>query len=117
MEQLINEFKTSSMIISLPWWKILNKETMDLENGMFWEQLIDAWWDMMKINLVMFMEKAIYGEVWSNESIFKNKNFLVGARISPLEFNGVIEAQKSHPKNPKYFNFWQNKQWYVKIIE
>jgi hypothetical protein len=65
----------------------------------------------------MFMEKAIYGEVWSNESIFKNKNFLVGARISPLEFNGVIEAQKSHPKNPKYFNFWQNKQWYVKIIE
>ena len=85
--QLIKEYKTTAMVIPLPWWRPLNKETMDLENARFWEPLTaKAWWDMMIDNLVMFIEKAIYGKIWSENSIFKNKNFKTWATIDSTDF-------------------------------
>jgi len=89
--QLIKEYKTTAMVIPLPWWRILNKETMNLENGMFWEPITEAWWDKMKDNLVMFMEKAIYGEIWSKNSIFKWLDFKMWATIDPIDFNKAVE--------------------------
>jgi len=70
--QLINEYKSN--IFSIPWTSF-NKETMDLSNGRFGETSTEKWWDAWKNNLVKFMEKAIYGEVWGKDSIFAWKNF------------------------------------------
>jgi len=89
--KLIKEFKTSSMTIPLPWWRTFRKETMDLENGMFWEAPNNAWWDRMLENLVMFMEKAIYGKIWAKNSIFKWLDFKMWATIDPRDFNKAVE--------------------------
>ena len=68
---------------------------MDLSNGRFGETSTEKWWDAWKNNLVKFMEKAIYGEVWGKDSIFAWKNFKgeLGASVNPLDLNSVFEQK------------------------
>jgi len=88
--KLITDYKSN--IFNIPGLN-LNKETLDLTNGRFWEGVTEEWWDKWKDNLVKFMEKAIYGEVWAEKSIFKNKNFKweFWATIDPTGLNVAFD--------------------------
>ncbi|MFK7779609.1 MAG: hypothetical protein QM490_00465, partial [Candidatus Gracilibacteria bacterium] len=88
--QLITEYQSN--IFNIPGLN-LNKKTLDISNGRFGESDIEQGGDKWKDNLIKFMEKAIYGEIGAEGSIFGGKQFKgeFGASIDPLDLNNALE--------------------------
>lgn len=96
INQLIRELQSGLLNIS---WLNLNRQNIDLEKARFWESTMESWrdwlWDQAKRNIVAFMEKLIYWEVWTKESIFSTidptKDFsLISSDVNQaLEQSGV----------------------------
>jgi len=97
-DQLIREIKSKWQI--LPWLESLNPQNIDLEREnidlewvwTFWENWIEIWWKKRMVNLIHFMEKLIYGEVWRSDSIYAWKDFLwvLWNMVNPTEMNHVF---------------------------
>ena len=89
-DQIIREIQWN--VLDVKWIK-LNQETLDLENGQFWETENESGWDKWKDNIKNFLDKMLYWEIGWENSIFKWKEFKweFWASIDPLEFNSVLE--------------------------
>jgi hypothetical protein len=99
--KLITEIKSNIFIVH---WLNLNVNTIDIANGNFWEDVLDKWWTVWQDNIIKFMEKLIYGKVWSKDSIFYWKQFKweFWATINPTDINYAIE--KNGLKNMMWWN-------------
>lgn len=86
IDQIIAEFKW--WLTSIKWLK-LKRDNLDISNWMFWEETSESWkdwfWDVAKENIKMFMEKMLYWEVWSENSIFKWIDFTKNFTIDPTK--------------------------------
>lgn len=95
-EQLIMELQSN--VFNL-WELNLNLKTIDLANGRFGETDTEAGGTRWKENLVKFMEKMVYGEIWTPNSIFASwtDKFIgvFGATVNPTELNAVFEKKEN----------------------
>jgi len=71
----------------------INLKTIDLNNGRFGETDTESGGTKWKENLVKFMEKMIYWQVWAKESLFAWKWFssVLWATVNPTEMNVTFE--------------------------
>jgi len=88
---IITQIKQTNYVQGLT----LNPATIDLENWTFWENTSDFWketlWNKWKENLIKFMEKMIYWEIWSEKSIFNNKSWKVDFNLNRTDIIGAFE--------------------------
>ena len=84
-----NIFNLSDLDLNLN----LNLKTIDLANGRFGETDTESGGTKWKENLVKFMEKMFYGEVWAKEFLYSGKWFsgVLWATVNPTEMNVVFE--------------------------
>jgi len=88
--QLIKELQSNVFTL---WELNLNLKTIDLNNGRFGETDTESGGTKWKENLVKFMEKMIYWQVWAKESLFAWKWFssVLWATVNPTEMNVTFE--------------------------
>ncbi|MDD3145618.1 MAG: hypothetical protein PHV23_05955 [Candidatus Gracilibacteria bacterium] len=91
-EQLVRELKANVFNLGE---LNLNLKTIDLANGRFGETDTEAGGTKWKQNLVKFMEKLVYGEIGTPESIFASNSDkftgVFGATLNPTEVNSTFE--------------------------
>ena len=88
--QLIKELQSNVFTL---WELNLNLKTIDLNNGRFGETDTESGGTKWKENLVKFMEKMIYWQIWAKESLFAWKWFsgVLWATVNPTEMNVTFE--------------------------